>query len=202
MAVVNDEKYKPNSFKSKAEAEERRKEKIIKGQARVHQKTTSEKIKEAIFGENVDSVGDYLIFDILVPSCKELVSDFISKGVDMMLFGETRGRGRSNSRRGGSYVDYTATQRKRDHESARRARFDFSDVEFDIREDAIEVLDAMDDNIEMYDDVSVANLYEFSGITPSPADYNWGWTNINAARIELKRNGKYIIVMPRPKALR
>lgn len=199
MAEVDVEKYKPNSYKSKAE-EKKKNEKVVKGEARIHQKSTGEKIKEVFFGEGVDNVSDYLLFEILIPSFKELMSDFVTKGVDMLLFGEARG-GTDRRKSRGSYVAYDSYSRKRDQNTVRRARFDFSDVEFDSRNDALDVLDAMSDALDMYDVVSVADLYEFSGITPVPVDHNWGWTNINTSRIEIKRNGKYILVMPNPKAL-
>lgn len=201
MAEINPERYKSNSFRSKAEAEEKKaNEKVIKGKARIHEKTTGEKLKETFFGEGVDSVGDYLVFDVMIPAIKELIVNAISDGTNMLLFGETK-RSRSGNRNG-SYVQYDGYSRRRDRDSARRATFDFSDIEFDSRTDAADVLDALEDTIEMYDVASVSDLYEFAGITPRPTDNNYGWSNVNTAQIVLKRNGTYILSMPRPKSLR
>lgn len=203
MAEVNPEKYKSNSYRSKAEAEEKKaNEKVIKGSAKIHQKTTGEKLKETLFGEGVDNVGDYVIFDVIVPTLKEMVVNSVSDGINMLLFGETK-RGRSSSRNSRSgYVQYESYSRNRDRDSGRRAQFDFSDIEFETRADAIDVLDAIEDTISMYDVASVSDLYEFAGITPRPTDNNYGWTSVNTAEILMKRNGNYILSMPRPKPLR
>ena len=203
MAEVNPEKYKSNSYRSKAEAEEKKaNEKVIKGSAKIHQKTTGEKLKETLFGEGVDNVGDYVIFDVIIPTLKEMVVNSVSDGINMLLFGETK-RGRSNSRNNRSgYVQYESYSRNRDRDSGRRAQFDFSDIEFETRADAIDVLDAIEDTISMYDVASVSDLYEFAGITPRPTDNNYGWTSVNTAEILMKRNGNYILSMPRPKPLR
>lgn len=203
MAEVNPEKYKSNSYRSKAEAEEKKaNEKVIKGSAKIHQKTTGEKLKETLFGEGVDNVGDYVVFDVIVPTLKEMVVNSVSDGINMLLFGETK-RGRSSSRNNRSgYVQYESYSRNRDRDSGRRAQFDFSDIEFETRADAIDVLDAIEDTISMYDVASVSDLYEFAGITPRPTDNNYGWTSVNTAEILMKRNGSYILSMPRPKPLR
>lgn len=203
MAEVNPEKYKSNSYRSKAEAEEKKaNEKVIKGSAKIHQKTTGEKLKETLFGEGVDNVGDYVIFDVIIPTLKEMVVNSVSDGINMLLFGETK-RGRSSSRNSRSgYVQYESYSRNRDRDSGRRAQFDFSDIEFETRADAIDVLDAIEDTISMYDVASVSDLYEFAGITPRPTDNNYGWTSVNTAEILMKRNGSYILSMPRPKPLR
>lgn len=204
MAEVNPEKYKSNSYRSKAEAEEKKaNEKVIKGSAKIHQKTTGEKLKETLFGEGVDNVGDYVIFDVIIPTLKEMVVNSVSDGINMLLFGETKRSGRSSSRNSRSgYVQYESYSRNRDRDSGRRAQFDFSDIEFETRADAIDVLDAIEDTISMYDVASVSDLYEFAGITPRPTDNNYGWTSVNTAEILMKRNGNYILSMPRPKPLR
>lgn len=204
MAEVNPEKYKSNSYRSKAEAEEKKaNEKVIKGSAKIHQKTTGEKLKETLFGEGVDNVGDYVVFDVIIPTLKEMVVNSVSDGINMLLFGETKrsGRGSSRNTRSG-YVQYESYSRNRDRDSGRRAQFDFSDIEFETRADAIDVLDAIEDTISMYDVASVSDLYEFAGITPRPTDNNYGWTSVNTAEILMKRNGNYILSMPRPKPLR
>lgn len=204
MAEVNPEKYKSNSYRSKAEAEEKKSnEKVIKGSAKIHQKTTGEKLKETLFGEGVDNVGDYVVFDVIIPTLKEMVVNSVSDGINMLLFGETKRSGRSSSRNSRSgYVQYESYSRNRDRDSGRRAQFDFSDIEFETRADAIDVLDAIEDTISMYDVASVSDLYEFAGITPRPTDNNYGWTSVNTAEILMKRNGNYILSMPRPKPLR
>ena len=219
MAVVDESRYKSNSYKSKAEAEKKEVQKVIKGNARVHQKTTGEKIKESFFGEGIDNVGDYLIFDVLIPSAKELFDTFLTNAKDIILYGEVRDTpSKRTGRRGGTYVAYDGYSRRsrRDTESARRARFDFSYIEFDSPDDIDDVIEEMRDIWTVYNEITVAQFYQSAdpdGIRVSPTDSNWGWIDIRAfttADIRKVRrrnpdNGeietKWLLDLPRPKPL-
>ena len=210
MAEVNNEKYASNSYRSKAERE-KQVEKVVKGNARVHQKTKWEKIKDS-FGGGVDM--ESLITDVAVPALKDLASDLVVKGVNMVLFGDSGpSRGRSGR---GSYISYDSYSRSRsrdrDRDAARRARFDFSDIEFDDPTDIDDVIDELVDAWDVYREVTVAQFYTSAGIRPSSTDNNWGWTNvrdITDARITTKRiredNGsyttRYILNLPKPRPL-
>ena len=218
MAIVDENRYKSNSYKSKAEAEQREVQKVTKGNVRVHQKTTGEKIKESLFGEGVDNLSDYLLFEVLIPSFKELADNFMSNAKDMILWGEVRG-GNSSSRRSGrgSYVDYQNMGRsKRNTASARRARFDFSYIEYDDPDDIDEVIEEMRDIWDVYHEISVAQYYmsaDPDGIKISPTDHNWGWTDIRSfiyadTRKIRERNPqtgeietKWLLDLPKPKPL-
>ena len=200
MAVVDDNMYKPNSYKARAEAEEKKIEKGIKGSAVKHKKTVGEKLKDIFIGEDVDNVGEYIVFDVVAPAIKEMISEAISSGVNMMLFGDAgRGRRSSSNRDRVSYTDYART---RNREIARRARFDFTDIEFEDMGDAADALDMLEDTIIKYGAARVSDFYSFAGVTGSPTDNDWGWTNIGSARPVRLRNGNCILDLPRPKPLR
>lgn len=219
MAVVDENRYKSNSYKSKAEAEKREVQKVVKGQTRIHQKTTGEKIRESFFGEDIDNVGDYLIFDVLIPSAKELFDTFLTNAKDIILFGEVRenpSRGRRSGR--GGYVAYDGYSRRsrRDTASARRARFDFSYIEFDSPDDIDDVIEEMRDIFTVYNEITVAQYYQSAdpdGIRISPTDNNWGWIDIRAfttadIRKVRSRNPdtgdievRWVLDLPRPKPL-
>lgn len=221
MAVVDENRYKSNSYKSKAEAEKREVNKVIKGTARVHQKTTGEKIKESFFGEDIGNVGDYLLLDVLIPAAKELFDTFLTNAKDIILYGEVRDapvRGRTGRRGNGSYVSYDGYSRRsrRDTESARRARFDFSYIDFDSPDDIDDVIDEMRDIFTVYNEITVAQFYQSAdpdGIRVSPTDSNWGWLDIRAfttadIRKVRRRNPdtgemefKWLLDLPRPKPL-
>ena len=219
MAVVDENRYKSNSYKSKAEAEKREVQKVVKGQTRVHQKTTAEKLKDSFFGEDINNVGDYLLFDVLIPASKQLFDTFLTNAKDIILYGEVRepvGRGRSG--RSTAYVDYGGYGRRsrRDTASARRSRFDFSYIEFDTPDDIDDVIDEMRDIFTVYNEITVAQYYQSAdpdGIRISPTDNNWGWLDIRAfttadIRKVRSRNPdtgememKWILELPRPKPL-
>lgn len=211
MAEINNTRYASNSYKSKAEKAEQEKEikKVVKGNTAVYQKTKWEKIKNQ-FGGGVDI--ESLITDVAIPALKDLASDLVVKGVNMLLFGDAGpSRGRSGR---GSYISYDSYSRprNRDRDAARRARFDFSDIGFDDPTDIDEVIDAL---VEIWDkdrEVSVAQFYTVSGVNPANTDYNWGWTNvrdITSAKVynrEVKEDDgtyvtKWFLSFPKPRPL-
>ena len=219
MAVVDDNRYKSNSYKSKAEAEKREVQKVVKGQTRVHKKTTWEKIKESYFGQDVDNLGEHIVVDLLIPWSKDFADILVTSIKDMVLYGEVReSSSRPRSGRSGSYVAYDGYSRRsrRETTSARRARFDFSYIEFDTLDDIDDVIDEMRDIFNVYNEVTVAQYYQSAdpdGIKISPTDNNWGWVDIRAftmadtkkIRSRNPETGdietKWILELPRPKPL-
>ena len=203
-----EEKYKPNSYRAKAE-EDRKIEKVISGNAKIHEKTPGEKLKDVLSD---------IFLDVLIPAAKDTASDAITKGVDMILFGEVRSRGSVSTRRtssGGSYVSYSSYSRgksRRDDDISRRAKFDFSGIEFEDdpdpngmtgEEKAYEVLDAVNDWMDMYDgEISVSEFLQFAGVSPRHNDDKWVWTNIDSARVLQNGSGNWYIRMPQPRPVR
>lgn len=212
MAIVDENRYKSNSYKSKAEAEQREVQKVTKGNVRIHKQTTEEKIKERL-----KVLGDYLLSEVVIPSSKELADNFMSSAIDMILWGEVRGNKGSRKSGRGSYVDYQNMGRsKRNTASARRARFDFSYIEYDDPDDIDEVIEEMRDIWDVYHEISVAQYYmsaDPDGIKISPTDHNWGWTDIRSfiyadTRKIRERNPqtgeietKWLLDLPKPKPL-
>lgn len=212
MAIVDENRYKSNSYKSKAEAEQREVQKVTKGNVRIHKQTTEEKIKERL-----KVLGDYLLSEVVIPSSKELADNFMSSAIDMILWGEVRGNRSTRKSGRGSYVDYQNMGRsKRNTASARRARFDFSYIEYDDPDDIDEVIEEMRDIWDVYHEISVAQYYmsaDPDGIKISPTDHNWGWTDIRSfiyadTRKIRERNPqtgeietKWLLDLPKPKPL-
>ena len=65
-----------------------------------------------------------------------------------------------------------------------------------IQYDQEDVLMRMDELMETYGLVRVADLYDLVGITGNYTDNKYGWTNIRNAEIVRVRDG-YMIKMPR-----
>ena len=59
----------------------------------------------------------------------------------------------------------------------------------------------MDEMMETYGQVRVADMYDLVGITGEYTDNNYGWTNIRNAEVVRVRDG-YKIKMPRALPLR
>ena len=67
---------------------------------------------------------------------------------------------------------------------------------FDTRKEAEEVLDRMDDLIDTYGVVSVADLYDLVGISGNYTDNKYGWTNLRNADVQRVRDG-YLLKLPK-----
>ena len=139
---------------------------------------------------------------MIAPAVKNMLSDTINNGVDMLLFGQTKG---SRTRRSGnsSYVSYHDRYRssnRRTLSNRSRARHDFSDIIIDNRGDAEMVLSILVENLDRYEVVSVGDLYELVDITPTTTDYDYGWYDLRRAEVRRVRDG-YILVLPRPSLL-
>lgn len=195
--------YKPNSNRYKKEqnnaTEERKKvEKVVKGTVKTRKKSEVSKLKDVFISEDVSNVKSYIIMDVLIPAAKKAISDIIQEGTDMILYGDAH-RGRSSS--GASYVSYRSYS-DRDRRDARRESsrtrigYDYDDIVLESRVEAEEVLQRMDELIETYGIVSVADLYDLVGKTCNYTDNKYGWTNIRNAEPVRVRDG-YLLKMPK-----
>ncbi len=207
--------FPSNSDKPKArrESEEPKKKKqtaVVKGRVTKQKKSLGQKFSETFFGDDTKSVGDYLVHDVLIPAMKATMSDMVSGGIEMLLFGERRGR---NTRREGgrSYVSYSSYygDRRNDRDSrdrgsnysrTSRARHDFDDIIFESRGEAEEVLSHLVDLTIDYGVASVADFYDLSGIESQFTDNKYGWTTLRDACTDRVRNG-YVIRLPQAKPL-
>lgn len=173
-------------------------------------KTFIQSIAEAFVGDGENNVGAYILRDVLVPALKSLITDAVTSGVEMLVYGETTGR-RSRSRdRDKTVINYGSFSR-RDRDDDRRdrrrpmasykGRFDLDEIYFKDHTDAEEVLDELCDRLEEYEEVSVADYFELAGIDGvTHAHYKWGWNNLKKAFCTHTRHG-WAIVLPEPEAL-
>ena len=177
--------YKPNShkYKENQETSEKRVEKVISGTAKT-KKNEVRKFRDVFISEDISNVKSYILMDVLVPAMKKAISDIVTDGIDMILYGET---GRSGKRRtNSSYVSYSSYSRKDDRRNDRGVRtrngYSLDDIILETRGEAEEVLSRMDELIDTYGVVSVADLYDLVGITGNYTDNKYGWTNIRNAK--------------------
>ena len=201
--------YVPNSRKSKETQPEKTTKKIITGDVVKRKKPLGQRIAAAFTGDDARSVGGYVLFDVLLPAAKAMISDAVSQGVERMLFGEARS---SSSR---NYTSYNRMYRSgystgtssnssgsRDDVARRisrqsRATHDFDDIVLSARNEAEEVLDQLVGLVEQYDVATVADLYSFVGIEASFADEKWGWSDLRGSGVTRVRDG-YLLNLPRP----
>ncbi|MDO5397814.1 MAG: hypothetical protein Q4G33_07770 [bacterium] len=191
------EEYRSNSHKSRAEAakHERKVEKVVTGTVKTKKKGGLHKFTDVIISEDVSNVKSYIFMDVLVPAIKKAISDIVTNGIEMMLYGETGRKKNSNVSRI-SYRDYYKDDgRSREHNSNRGYNYD--DIILDNRGEAEDVLSRMDELIDTYGLVSVADFYDLVGVTGNYTDNKYGWTDIRSASIVHARGGGYMIKLPR-----
>lgn len=191
------EEYKPNSNKAREQHEEKKVRRVATGPVKTRKKSDAQKLADIFVTEDMDSVKSYIFLDILVPAIKRAISDIVTNGIDMILYGET-GHTKRNS--GGSRVSYNSLYDS-DRNSSRtvtrgRTGFDYNQVEFDNRADADAVLAELDDLMAQYHVVSVMDFYVAAGVPTDYTHQKYGWTDIRSAGVIRTRNG-YIIKMPK-----
>ena len=194
--------YKANSHRVK---EEQKNKEVIKkdiqpvAKAKTKKKSEVKKFADVFIAEDITSVKDYIVNDVLIPAAKKAISDIITNGIDMILYGEARGKDRRRDT--GSRVSYTKyyeRDRDRDYDRGRTRRsvYDYDDIILDTRGEAEDVLNRMDDLIDAYGMVSVADLYDLVGISGNYTDNKYGWTNLRNAEVRRTRDG-YLLKLPK-----
>lgn len=191
--------YPGNSKTGKEAQPEKVVEKITVGEVRTRKKGLASRIGGSMVSEKTDSVGSYILFEVLIPAAKNMISDAVSQGVERMLFGEVRSRGRDNRP---GYTNYnkvrstTGEYGNRDISRRSRTTHDFDEIILSSRGEAEEVLDRLRDLVDKYETATVNDLYDLVGITGSFTDDKWGWYDLKEAMVRPIRGG-YIVVLPR-----
>ena len=175
------------------ESKEKKNEKIITGKVVTRKKSIIEKTIEMFLPEGKTSLRDMIIEDIIVPTTKNIIADI----VNCVLFGEAgRSRNSSSSRSRVSYSSYyNKEDSRRDSRPTRSFSDSYDDIILETRGEAELVIDRMREYIDSYGIVTVAELYEFIGVTKDYTTRNYGWTNLDSARVNRIRDG-YLLVLP------
>jgi hypothetical protein len=198
------EAFPSNSHRAhdaKEETEEKKDQKVITGTVITRKKSFWRKLKDGFLGEDVGSVGSYIIYDVLIPAAKDTLEDLVKGSIEVLLRGEVKG---SRTRRDGgrSYVSYSNYYKSDDRSSRRdtsyvnRARHDFSDIILKSRGEAEEVLSQLVDMVEDYGMASIADLYQMVGVPTNFTDNKYGWDNLSSASVSRVRDG-YMLDLPK-----
>lgn len=178
-------------------AEKKRLAPVISGGARVKKKSDFEKAAGGIVGD--------IFKDILVPAAKKFALDALQ-----YVFYPNGGYSgnRSNGARAERYSynsRYNSSYDRDRRDNPARIGLNYQDLDYSDAGEAQLVLDSMVDALYDYNEVSVADLYDLSGVqleeVPSTAN-EWGWKNLSDAKIIRNYDGRYQIKLPRAVSLR
>ena len=177
--------------------------------AKIKDKTFKQKVRDAFISDEVHDVKTYVIFDVIIPAIKETLRNLVVNTIDMSLFGKTRSSRESERRGGSTYIAYErAYGNPRDDRSSRPRResssaplriTELDRVVFKNRDDAMEVLGHLFDNVEEYHVASVADFLGAAGLTISPIHHKWGWYDLAGSSVEEDpETGDFWIRVPKP----
>lgn len=205
--------YEGNSIKSREGAPKEEKktvEKVVKGVAKTRKQSEFKKIAGAMITDEVKSIKDHTIYQIIIPTIVDTISQIVKDAIDLTFRGEVGASSRSSSRvvggssRNVSRVSYNSLYDDRRDNRRVSDRYSYDEVTFETRDDAEKVLSCMEDVIDSYGVVTVADFFEFAGITGGNGytDRNYGWSNLRSAKIERLSANEWLIVTPRASVIR
>ena len=192
--------YKPNSYKykeqQKALTSDKKIEKVVKGTVKTRKRNGVTKLKDVFVNEDTKNVKSYIFRDVFVPAIKKLLYDIVNDGASMLLFGNTSA-GRKKTI--GSNVSYRQFYDAKvdDRRPVPSSRFDYDDLIFESRGEAEAILSRMDEVIDVYGSVTVADLYDMCELTAPYTSNKYGWSNIQTAEVARLRDGGYVLKLPR-----
>lgn len=204
-----DERFPGNSYNGIA-AKKPMPEKSLEQVAKGKEVTKKRKLGDFLFASDIKSVFGYIFEDILIPAAKDMLSDLVGGAVNMMLFGDRKGR-RSESRddRSRNYTDYSRySGRKRDDDDDDRRPTRgrpselVKEIAFDYRDDAERVRKRLRNQIDDCDGhyVTVNDYYQFAGSSPDYTKRKFGWYNLDDVDIVRTRDG-FVVDLPKPQVL-
>lgn len=183
---------------------------VSAGEAEIRKPRLEKKFLNVFISEDADSVGEYLVWKVIVPAIQGMLRD-AGHGIVDTVFG-TGGRGNTNysgryegrrnyERSSYGYTDYSSNYYNGGYASSYRnnRRYDSRDTEvvFRSRAKADECRDTLDEIISRKGCASVNHLSELIGVDYDKAGDEEGWYNIARSRIRSTRDG-YVLELPRP----
>lgn len=209
--------FPSNSHKSKVEPEaEPKREKlapVVSQPVSKRKKPLGKRIGETIAGDDMHTVGQYILMDVLLPAFKNTISDVVTQGIERALFGDSARTRSQVQHRPASHQQYaprTQYNRPTTTASARpvmgggpsisqrgRATHDFDEIVFPSRGDAEIVLQELLGHIEKYQVATVHDFYDLVEISTDFTNVKWGWYNLNGVSVS-RVSGGYLLNLPQP----
>lgn len=194
---MQEQEYESNSFKSKEESvstQEKKTGKIISGTVKKKKKSDVKKFLDVFIPEDIPNVKNRIFSTIITPAIKRIIDDgidTIAEGVRTFFLGEdyrpSNKQTTTNTISYRNYYDKSRTKIYPTEQDCVSRKLD--DLIFQSRRDVEEILLTLEEDINRYGIVSVADLYDLCGISHSYTDNNYGWTEVSDWEIVRTRNG-------------
>jgi hypothetical protein len=208
--------YQGNTKKDRERSEQKAKpekniEKVVTETVVMKPKPLGRKFKDMFFGGDAKQAARYVTGDVLLPALRNLIFDMVTKGVEGLIWGESRQSRRPQNVNYGTRYRYDSRSypgEPRDRAfrpdpinipsrmaTTSQNRYEMNEVIVSSREEADLVIERLSDILETYDAVSLADLYELLGLDKTPIHNKWGWNDITGTEARQVRQG-YLLVLP------
>lgn len=181
---------------------------VIKGKATIKKKNFFTKFKDALIREDSKSIGEYIVGDVVIPmiiggiqkTLHSVVDAYFNKDGSSTYYGQQVGwRPNTQMISYGSF--YNQKKQQSGQPIARDSIADFGDIIVPTKQDADEVIFAMDELISKFSQASILDLLDLIGETGPTTLARYGWTNFGMARSVRLMDGTYKIVTPKAELL-
>lgn len=200
-------------------SEKKKLEPVVDHDVTVTKKSKGKQAMESFLGEEVETVKDHILYDLVIPSSKDALSnmcgsvvdffnDMFHEFIDSIFFGSSK---TPKVKASETYVSYQGYYNKKSSNNHRRReplnskRHNIEDLSYETMEDALKVRNEMKDRVDHYRQVTVAELFDLSGKTLDWAEYQekdkWGWTDLSYLDRPRRRRGKYVLPLTKPERL-
>lgn len=201
--------FKPNSHKYNEDqvfATRAKREKVTTGAVSERKRNLGQRFGDIFFKTSLSDAKNYVIREVILPAIAENILDTINSYLGMLLQGEVSRRSyrpgqgfNANKTNYGTFYRGGEQQRERmpNYQTAKPAH-NFSDILFENRADAENVLDGMVEILNSeYQQVTVLDFYDLAGMSSQPSDNKYGWRDLRNAQVVGSRSRGYYIDLPK-----
>lgn len=204
------DQFPPNSRKARQNEDPPKRVQQVTAASAVRRKPSIGKQFSATFMSGSASLAfGYMVNNVIIPSIQDMIIEAGQAGIERLFRGDSARRGAYRPGGPSPYgrVQYNQPVQRTQPAAQQvlprqtRARHAFGEIVIASRQEAEEVLDRMFDLLSQYESVTVADLYELTGIQSSHTDHKWGWTELRGASVGRVRGGGYLLDLPDPEPL-
>lgn len=210
---------KPNDASTPKSPEEKQENNHVQLHGTLEKKSTFTKLKDRFLGDSPDSVKNYVIDEVLIPSIKNLISSVVTSSINSLLYGQGNGPTGYYGQRQSSVRNYNSApwepigrpQRidynkpASSYRSAVQSRqINVDDVIFDTEQAAQNAIIQLQEYIDAYGSVSILRYYDICGVSANFAQNGYGWTttrDMNVIRFYDTSRGDYRFKISMPPAI-
>ena len=208
--------YPSNTKKVAAPEKPEKIQKLTTGPVILKKKGFGSRFKDAFTGDDGRGVLEHVLWDVLIPSAKDMIADAGQEALNRALYGDSRsGRRPSPTNYASRYAASTIASRvnysrpstisdprekakvKSQSVNPTRGQVDFQDIILSTRVEAENIIYKMNEFVDQFEQVTIADLLELVGVTAEFTDQRYGWTDVTGARPRKMRDG-YLLDLPAP----